>query len=99
MINKKDYKRVLAYNEPKFNYYKLAEELAELQEVVLKRYGKKEEHKPPLSKLIEEAGDVMVRLKLIIRMEDIEKEVVARKRQKLNQLIQYIEEGKYRKGV
>jgi NTP pyrophosphatase (non-canonical NTP hydrolase) len=98
-VNKTDYDRILDYNEPQFNYYKLAEELAELSEVVLKRYGKKPDHKPSIEKLIEESGDVLVRLKILIRMEGIQKNVVARKRQKLNQLIGYIEKGKYKGGV
>lgn len=92
-------KTILAYNRPEFNYLKLAEELAELSEVVIKRYLKKEENKPPLSKLVEEVGDVLLRLKILSRMENISLDINIRVINKTAKLLEYIDEGKYKGGV
>lgn len=90
---------ILDYNEPNFNYVKLAEELAELSEVVLKRYIKKEKNKPPLYKIVEEAGDVILKLRILSRMEDISDDINKRVLFKTEKLLGYIKEGKYKGGV
>ena len=49
-------------NLESFNYTKLAEELAELSEVVLKMNNKGVDKRPNKQLFIEEAGDVMIRI-------------------------------------
>jgi len=78
---------------------KLAEELAELSEVVLKMYLKKAEHKPPKERLVEEIGDVILRLKILSKMENISFDVNARVQKKTFQILQWIDEGKYKGGA
>jgi NTP pyrophosphatase (non-canonical NTP hydrolase) len=92
-------KELLAYNEPGYNYLKLVEELAELQEVVIKRYLKKEENKPPLEKLVEEMGDVLLRMRVVATQEKIKDEVSQRVADKSSKLLGYIKEGKYKGGA
>ena len=91
--------RILEYNNPEFNYIKLAEELAELSEVVLKMYVKNLENRPPMSKLIEEMGDVLLRMRILAIQEKINVAVNERVEQKANKLMEYIEQGKYKGGV
>lgn len=92
-------KEVLGYNKPSYNYIKLAEELAELQEVIIKRYLKKEEYKPPMAKVIEEMGDVYLRLNILAEQEGIKMEVAERVHEKGKKLLDYIDAGKYKGGV
>lgn len=49
-------------NDESFNYTKLAEELAELSEVVLKMNNKGTDKRPNKELFAEEAGDVMIRM-------------------------------------
>lgn len=90
---------ILDYNAPDYNYIKLAEELAELQEVIIKRYLKKEAFKPPMAKVIEEVGDVVLRLKVLSRMEGIAVPIANRVNEKSTKLLSYIDAGKYKGGV
>lgn len=92
-------KQILIYNRSDYQYVKLAEELAELLEVVIKRYLKKPENKPSIEKLIEEMGDVLLRMKLLAEMENIKEEVNTRMHAKCTKLLTYIAEGKYKGGV
>lgn len=92
-------KEILAYNKPEFQYIKLAEELAELSEVIIKRYLKKDPHKPPIEKIIEELGDVKLRIELLIAQENIHYHVEDRILQKSNKLLNYIDNGEYKGGV
>lgn len=57
-------------NDPKFNLTKLAEELTELAEVCLKKVNKDEFHAPSDDSLISEAGDVMIRLMIVLEKVD-----------------------------
>ena len=90
---------ILNYNTPEFNYIKLAEELAELSEVILKRYLKKEEHKPPIERVIEELGDVLLRMKVLATQEGITFDVNARLQKKTFQILQWIDDCKYKGGA
>lgn len=90
---------IIKYNTPSYNYIKLAEELAELQEVIIKRYLKKPENAPPIEKVIEEAGDVLLRIAILGKMENIYEAVGERMETKADQLQNYINEGKYKGGV
>ena len=90
---------ILNYNKPEFNIIKLAEELAELSEVVLKMYLKKEEHKPPKERLIEEMGDVLLRMRILAIQEKISFDVNTRLQNKTLQILHWIDEGKYKGGA
>lgn len=59
-------------NNPDYNYDKLMEEMHELAEVILKRRNKKGHPKePPLQDLIDEIGDVKLRLDVVINMHGV----------------------------
>lgn len=91
--------RIIKHNTPKYNYVKLAEELAELQEVVLKRYVKKPENAPSIDRLIEEMSHVLLRMKIIAIQEDIQDKVNIGMSNKCEQLMEYISEGKYKNHI
>lgn len=91
--------RILDYNTEKGDYGKLMEELAELSEVVVKSYIKVEGHKPPIEKVVEEIGDVLLRIDIIIRRLNIEEAVTERIENKLKKLTGYMDEGLYKGGV
>jgi NTP pyrophosphatase (non-canonical NTP hydrolase) len=61
---------------------KVAEELAELSEVLIKRVTRTKELKPPIEKLIEELGDVFFRSHCLIAKLGIHEKVEDRIRQK-----------------
>lgn len=71
------FKYLLDNNRPEYNYLKLAEELAELQEVVIKKITKHPSRQPSIDKFIEEMSDVTLRINLLAYKlgikEDIEK--------------------------
>jgi NTP pyrophosphatase (non-canonical NTP hydrolase) len=87
------------YNEPEYNRSKLAEELAELLEVLLKLQNKKGIHIPPREKVVEEIGDVIFRAYVYIQQEAMEEEVEARMIFKANKLQGYIDNKTYSKNV
>jgi len=87
-------------NKRKFNFSKLAEELNELSDVCLKFINKKGEFRPNKEKFIEELGDVITRIEMLIEAENIiKKDVDQRIIFKANKYLQYIKEGKYDKGI
>jgi NTP pyrophosphatase (non-canonical NTP hydrolase) len=55
-------------NSASYNKLKLAEELSELLELLLKQQTKWKNHKPTDDDLVEELGDVMFRLTPVIKM-------------------------------
>lgn len=65
---------------------KVAEELAELSEVLIKRITRKEGFKPSLEKLIEELGDVFFRSHCLIAKLGIHEKIEDRIRQKSMQV-------------
>jgi NTP pyrophosphatase (non-canonical NTP hydrolase) len=96
------YKKELTYEESEnliaflttedrrqMNLLKLAEELAELSEVVLKYVNKADGNKPPVDKLTEEIGDVFFRSAVVIKQFDIEDPVLDRLDEKGVQLYEY----------
>lgn len=88
-------------NDPKYNLSKFAEETTELSEVLLKMLNKKPEQQPSRKDLIDEMGDVLMR---IIMLEagmstDFEREVNERLLYKANRFLHYIKEGKYEGGI
>lgn len=83
-----------------FNKTKLLEEMAELNEKILKEINKSPEYKPSKEDIIEEIGDFMIRLQLYILSEDLNPEKIeSRITYKLNRLLTYIKEGKYVNGI
>lgn len=91
---------ISARNDPKYNMTKLAEELTELSELILKSVNKKPEHKPDLSHIIEEIGDVSLRLYVYISANGISSEQIdERIIEKSNRFLSYIKEKKYNSGV
>jgi hypothetical protein len=86
-----DIDKIIAHSDKPYHYLKLLEELAELQEVIVKRLTKSEKHRPPIAKIIEEAGDVLVRINVISVIEDITEEVFERYDQKVLQISKEID--------
>lgn len=88
-------------NEPDYNLLKLAEETAELQEVLIKTYTKIEEKKPTDEKLVEELGDVIFRIMVfsLQRGEEFQEALEYRLMDKSAKLLQYFLEGKYKGGI
>jgi NTP pyrophosphatase (non-canonical NTP hydrolase) len=60
------------------NILKLCEEMAELQEVLLKYVNKTPENRPSLDKIVEEMGDVIFRAIILTKQFEIEEEVEER---------------------
>ena len=91
-------------NDRKFNCAKFAEELNELAAEVLKVGNKQVEHHPEDQQIIDELGDIMIRMKTFCTMHfkdmmSLEDAVNERIVDKANKLLGYIKEGKYNKGV
>lgn len=85
-------------NGRKYNLLKLAEELAELQELCLKMHNKKGPNKPEEQLLIDEIGDVAFRLRVLQEGMNINrKSVLDRIIYKANKYIGYANEGSYSK--
>lgn len=87
-------------NKNRFNLTKFAEELTELNELCLKYVNKHKEYKPTKDKFIEEIGDVIMRMDVLMKMFGITKEEIhTRVLYKANKILQYIKENKYDGGV
>ena len=79
-------------NNLNFNILKVIEENTELNEVLLKFITKSPEHRPSIDKIIEEAGDVIARLVILIDQLDIEDSVQSRIDEKLSILYKHMVE-------
>lgn len=83
-------------NKSEYNYLKLAEELAELNTEVLKRVTKGDNEKGSTDQeIIDEIGDVLIRLDIITQVMNIEEAVADRILYKLGKYQKFIEENKY----
>lgn len=89
----------LEINHTTYNHTKLLEELLELSEVIVKMINKKVGKQPPIEKLVEELGDVLLRCDILIHKEGIKDAVEARINDKIASLEGYLAEGKYKGGV
>lgn len=89
----------LEINNSTYNHSKLLEELLELSEVLIKMINKIPEKQPKSDKLIEEVGDVLLRLEVLIVKENIQEEVSKRINDKIKQLDAWRTEGKYKTGL
>jgi NTP pyrophosphatase (non-canonical NTP hydrolase) len=74
------------------NILKALEEMAELSEVLLKSLTKNEDNAPPLSKVVEETGDVIFRLGIMIRQMKIEEETFERLEEKEARVYEWYQE-------
>lgn len=93
------YRKLAEYNEPAYNKSKLAEELCELLECLLKMQNKKGEHIPPREHFIEELGDVQLRLNVVILQEKAGDEVRKRIMEKTEKLQGFIDNNTYTKNI
>ena len=89
----------LKINNTTYNHSKLLEELLELSEVLIKMINKTENKQPKQEKLVEEVGDVLLRLEVLIIRENIQEEVSKRINNKIKQLDTWRTEGKYKTGL
>ncbi len=86
-------------NNSDFNKLKLCEELAELSEVLIKSHTKHPDNKPPMEKIVEELGDVSIRMAIFALEHGIESQIEDRIFSKLERLLEYVKAGKYKGGV
>ena len=96
MTDKKLIKYLLETNDPKYNLLKASEELQELALVLTQMALKKE--KVDEQEVIDEIGDVKIRLKVISKLFS-KKKVKERIKFKLDKFRSYIKEGKYKRGI
>ena len=89
----------LKINNTTYNHSKLLEELLELSEILIKMINKIPEKQPNQEKLVEEVGDVLLRLEVLIIKENIQEEVSKRINDKIKQLDTWRIEGKYKTGL
>lgn len=75
---------------------KVLEECAELTEVLIKRETKAEGMKPPMEKVIEEMGDLLFRIDIMMEKEGITEQVRARYEAKAAQIDEWFT-NKYEK--
>lgn len=99
-----DLEQALKRNTNEFTTLKLIEELAELQEKLIKYHLKSPSHKPKLEEILDEIGDVQLRIELFIdkvRNEDFDVDDYLDERidRKLMKLHGYVKEGKYKGGL
>lgn len=71
------------------NILKMCEEMAELSEVLLKYVNKSPENRPSMGKIVEESGDVLFRLVVLIEQFDIEDAVDKRCDEKADQIYEH----------
>ncbi len=84
-------------NDPKFQIYKACEELSELSTELL-QYANKDGRKTVTQDIIDEIGDVKLRLKILEKIFGKEK-VKKRIKFKIKKFSKYIEEEKYIKQI
>lgn len=82
--------KMLKYWSPEKNVLKVLEECAELSEVLLKFLTKTAEFKPPIEKITEEMGDVIVRCRVLAKGLGIEQDVENRISEKFAQIEEWM---------
>jgi NTP pyrophosphatase (non-canonical NTP hydrolase) len=88
--------KLATHNEPEYNEGKLIEELAELMEVIMKRKNKVGCPKQPtIQDLIDELGDVEMRVAIYKKMLGLNADVDIRIGTKLNKFADYLQDNKY----
>ena len=97
---KRFFRQLKRRNTKQYNLSKTCEELTELQELLLKTMNKRPANRPSKQMLIEEIGDVEMRLFILKDQLNITgSEVIKRKVDKANKFIGYINEGKYTRNI
>jgi len=86
-------------NKPEYNVLKLVEELAELQEKVIKYHTKSTERKPSKDDLVEEMGDVTLRIMILGQQLGALNDIDDRIAFKLTKLKGWYDQGKYIGGL
>jgi len=99
IIKRLSIENTLKINNTTYNHSKLLEELIELSEVLSKKINKTPDKQPSIEKVIEEMGDVFVRLHVLMTQEGLQKEIKERITQKLKSLDKCLVEGRYKGGV
>lgn len=95
MTNGQCIDHLIKTNTPSYNVLKFLEELAEVNEALLKKITKEDTSKEPSKEhIIEELGDLEIRLQVLKRIYG-EEEVNQRIQYKLDKYKQYIKDGKY----
>lgn len=97
MKNKQILAKLLQTNNPDFQLLKASEELSELQTVLL-QYITKRGRKTSKQEVIDEIGDVKIRLKILEAIFGKEK-VKKRVNFKLNKFKEYLKEGKFKGNI
>lgn len=77
---------IVSHNSEEYNLLKLAEECTELSEVLIKMVTKPNRREEKIPHLIEELGDVKLRLDVLITKLDLDKKVTERYNSKLDYL-------------
>lgn len=96
MTDKKLIKYLVENNDYKYNLLKTAEELQELSLAITQLINKP--NKVDEQEIIDELGDVKIRLKIISKLFS-KKKVKERIKFKLDKFRSYIQEGKYKGGI
>lgn len=87
--------RLANTNDPKYNYLKTIEELAELNEILIKSVTKNATNRPPLEKIIEESAHVIFRINILSKMLGIEEQVQEEIEVKAEYLNNFYEKEKF----
>ena len=96
MTDKKLIKHLVKNNDKTYNLLKTAEELQELSLAITQLINKP--NKVDEQEIIDELGDVKIRLKIISKLFS-KKKVKERIKFKLDKFRSYIKEGKYKGGI
>ena len=96
---KRFFRKLSKMNSRKYSLSKTCEELTELQELLLKTLNKRYDARPTKEQIIEELGDVEIRLSILKRKFGItQKELDTRKIYKANKFIGYVNQKEYTDG-
>lgn len=91
--------KLVETNDYEYNLLKTVEELSELSEVLMKKVLKSEKEKEPSDQsIIDEIGDVYIRIRILSRLFG-EEAVSERVNFKLDKFETYLKEGKYQGGI
>ena len=89
--------RISKYNTWQYNHLKAIEELTELQQELIKKVTKRGGPKePPDQAVVDEIGDVFIRIQILSYMYP---GVPKRIKEKLTKLEGYLKEGKYKGSI
>lgn len=98
MVNRTLVLHLASTNDRKYNIEKLLEEMFEVGEKLMKQKTKSEKYKPNDSDVIEELGDLQIRLAVVIEQYGLEA-VQKRINDKSASLIKRADTGEYRGGL